>query len=73
MQSADTATGTPIDNRSGGEPDPSNVLPSIGTCGILFSNRIIGGTKTQLFEFPWMALLQYKKRKFQPLICLASG
>ncbi|XP_064550791.1 spaetzle-processing enzyme-like [Drosophila montana] len=61
MQSADTATGTPVENRSGGEPDPSNVLPSIGTCGILFSNRIIGGTKTQLFEFPWMALLQYKK------------
>ncbi|KAL7727639.1 hypothetical protein ACLKA6_014979 [Drosophila palustris] len=54
-------TGASIGNRNEDAPEPGNVLPSIGKCGIMFANRIIGGTKTQLFEFPWMALLKYKK------------
>ncbi|EDW15445.1 spaetzle-processing enzyme [Drosophila mojavensis] len=58
---ADTENVTPVINPSGDELEPGNVLPSIGTCGIMFANRIIGGIKTELFEFPWMALLQYKK------------
>jgi len=58
-----TAVGTSVESRSEDGPEPGNVLPSIGKCGIMFANRIIGGTKTQLFEFPWMALLKYKKRK----------
>lgn len=58
-----TGGGAVVDSRAGEEPDPGNVLPSIGKCGILLANRIIGGTKTQLFEFPWMALLQYKQRE----------
>lgn len=63
MQGAGTGTenATRVVNRSDDEPEPGNVLPSIGNCGIMFANRIIGGIKTELFEFPWMALLQYKK------------
>ncbi|KAH8419185.1 hypothetical protein KR222_009242, partial [Zaprionus bogoriensis] len=60
-QGAATGADPGVDSRSSDDPEPGNVLPSIGKCGILFANRIIGGTKTQLFEFPWMALLQYKK------------
>ncbi|KAF5293939.1 hypothetical protein FQA39_LY13644 [Lamprigera yunnana] len=36
-----------------------NLLPS--DCGVLPGvNRIIGGNRTALFEFPWMALLSYQ-------------
>ncbi|KAH8311664.1 hypothetical protein KR044_007400, partial [Drosophila immigrans] len=62
MASAGSDSGSSGDNRSG-EPEAGNVLPSIGKCGIAFSDRIIGGTKTNIFEFPWMALLKYKAKK----------
>uniref|UniRef100_A0A1L8DQG0 CLIP domain-containing serine protease n=2 Tax=Nyssomyia neivai TaxID=330878 RepID=A0A1L8DQG0_9DIPT len=41
----------------------SNLLPSPeqGNCGADLSERIHGGNKTKIDEFPWMALLQYKK------------
>lgn len=45
-------------------PDVTNhrnlkLLPD--DCGMLPGrNRIIGGNKTSLFEFPWMALLSYE-------------
>ncbi|KAH8268680.1 hypothetical protein KR026_011634, partial [Drosophila bipectinata] len=42
-------------------PLPGNVLPGDDTCGFLFSDRIIGGQNTSLWEFPWMVMLQYKK------------
>ncbi|XP_037953874.1 spaetzle-processing enzyme-like [Teleopsis dalmanni] len=42
-------------------PKPGNVLPEAGKCGISLENRILGGQNTSLFEFPWMALIQYKK------------
>lgn len=36
-----------------------NLLPD--NCGLPFNNnRITGGNKTELFEFPWMALLSYQ-------------
>ncbi|KAH8385649.1 hypothetical protein KR200_005317, partial [Drosophila serrata] len=40
---------------------PGNVLPGTDTCGFLFGDRIVGGTNTTLWEFPWMVLLRYKK------------
>lgn len=48
------------------DPDgqqPGNVLPGTDTCGFLFGDRIVGGTNTTLWEFPWMVLLRYKKRE----------
>jgi len=53
------------------EPTPStrdalqqgDVLPGNDVCGFLFADRIFGGTNTTLWEFPWMVLLQYKKRE----------
>lgn len=66
--SATGGGGSTINNRFSDEPEPGNVLPSIGKCGVFFANRIIGGTKTQLSEFPWMALLQYKKSEYHPLL-----
>lgn len=37
------------------------LLPS--DCGRDLSQRIVGGERTELDEFPWMALLEYQKRK----------
>lgn len=36
-----------------------HLLPT-GDCGIQTSERIFGGNETDLGEFPWMALLQYR-------------
>ncbi|XP_056631648.1 uncharacterized protein LOC130441829 [Diorhabda sublineata] len=37
----------------------NSVLPQRPSCGQDFSEKIYGGIRTQLNEFPWMALLQY--------------
>ena len=39
-----------------------SLLPKPGDCGIDAENRIYGGNRTNLDEYPWMALLQYLKR-----------
>lgn len=40
------------------------ILPGTGTCGLTsLSQRIYGGDDTQLDDYPWIALLQYQKRK----------
>ena len=44
-------------------PQRSPLLPKPGECGIDAENRIYGGNRTNLDEYPWMALLQYSKRK----------
>lgn len=36
-------------------------LPEPGTCGNVISNRIYGGNATKIDEYPWMALIEYKK------------
>lgn len=47
---------------------PPAQLPSPPVCGVDAENRIYGGTTTNVFEFPWLALLKYTKRKiFQRL------
>ena len=45
--------------------DNSNLLPNTRQCGISYDNRIIGGTTTYIDEYPWAALIEYTKRKFQ--------
>lgn len=42
--------------------------PELEECGLQAKdNRIVGGTVAELDEFPWMALLQYRKgRKIEP-------
>ncbi|XP_073814916.1 serine protease ea-like [Musca autumnalis] len=42
------------------DPVPGNKLPEPGDCGKILSNRILGGNVTEIDEFPWMALIQYK-------------
>lgn len=39
-------------------------LPKHPECGTTVEDRIFGGTKTSIFEFPWFALLKYSKRKY---------
>lgn len=41
----------------------SNLLPGTNVCGIQSVSKIVGGEATELNEFPWMALLEYQKRK----------
>lgn len=43
-------------------PNRSSLLPRIGVCGIDAEDRIYGGERTKVNEYPWMVLLQYSKR-----------
>lgn len=43
-------------------PVTSDLLPDGSICGPNTQNRIYGGEKTDLDEFPWMALVEYEKR-----------
>lgn len=49
------------------EPIDSNLLPDASECGLSSQNRIVGGEATELEEFPWMALVEYQKRKAHPI------
>lgn len=42
--------------------------PELEQCGVQANdNRIVGGTVAEIDDFPWMALLQYRKgRKIEP-------
>ncbi|XP_053687417.1 transmembrane protease serine 9-like [Sabethes cyaneus] len=48
------------------EPDPaktySELLPR--HCGVYVPNRIVGGVKTKVFEFPWMAIMLVNDDEF---------
>jgi len=54
------STSQPVQNI---EIDLANnpLLPN--DCGRDLSQRILGGERTELTEFPWMALLEYQKRE----------
>lgn len=39
----------------------SALLPSHEECGIDTQDRIYGGTKASLSEYPWMTLIEYEK------------
>lgn len=51
-----------VENNRGPSQGVNEKLPT--DCGRDLSNRIVGGNVTELDEFPWMALLEYRKRKF---------
>lgn len=69
----DTTSRPPIDQ--GGNPNSSpnlNVrnhplLPS--NCGEDVDERIVGGERTDIDEFPWMVLLEYQKREYKIINC----
>jgi Regulatory CLIP domain of proteinases len=44
-------------------PDAMSLLPDINTCGARTADRIFGGKRTKIDEFPWMALIQYSNGK----------
>ncbi|XP_055609291.1 CLIP domain-containing serine protease B4-like [Uranotaenia lowii] len=47
---------------AGAAPIPaSNILPGTEECGLDLADRIVGGQETGIGEFPWLALLQYRK------------
>ncbi|XP_052888786.1 CLIP domain-containing serine protease B4-like [Anopheles moucheti] len=37
-------------------------LPKLPHCGLQMSDRVIGGQATKINEFPWTALIQYRKQ-----------
>ncbi|CAH0550473.1 unnamed protein product [Brassicogethes aeneus] len=45
----------------GGGSQGASLLPTKENCGVGTENRIYGGEKTDLDEFPWMALIQYER------------
>ncbi|KAH8241318.1 hypothetical protein KR032_007846, partial [Drosophila birchii] len=55
-------------------PEPGNVLPDVDTCGHRPPvGRIFGGTKSQMSEFPWMAMLLYNRGQENGLpLCAGS-
>lgn len=42
----------------------SPLLPTPEMCRVRRFKGIVGGEKTRLDEYPWLALLEYSKRKF---------
>lgn len=52
---------------------PPVQLPRPPGCGVDAENRIYGGTTTNVFEFPWLALLKYSKRKVCHWFCDGVG
>ncbi|XP_065073047.1 CLIP domain-containing serine protease B4-like [Ochlerotatus camptorhynchus] len=43
------------------QKEPVATLPKPPRCGMALSDRLIGGPQTQIDEFPWTALIQYRK------------
>lgn len=53
-----------------------HLIPGFGTCGLTsLAQRIFGGEETQLDEYPWMAIFEYRRRMykyFKSTICFLS-
>lgn len=65
-------TETPNVTEEPEEPDDSftvlsDLLPTPDICKVKLAKRIVGGKKTLEDEYPWMALLEYKKRNYNML------
>jgi Regulatory CLIP domain of proteinases len=50
-----------VNGKSVYQKNPQRRLPKHPQCGIDVQDRIIGGTETTIYEFPWFALLKYSK------------
>uniref|UniRef100_A0AAG5CUB7 CLIP domain-containing serine protease n=1 Tax=Anopheles atroparvus TaxID=41427 RepID=A0AAG5CUB7_ANOAO len=50
----------PVDNRLESLEQRQRLLPD--ECGLHLSDRIIGGERAKLDEYPWMALLQHRRK-----------
>ncbi|KAH8247130.1 hypothetical protein KR032_010672 [Drosophila birchii] len=54
--------------------DGSRLLPQPPNCGgVAIKNRIYGGDDTDLNEFPWMVLLEYRRRSGNGLATSCAG
>lgn len=51
------------ERQSHSKQSSTGLLPKPGVCGFDASDRIFGGERTKIDEYPWMARLQYTKRK----------
>lgn len=56
-----TSSSVPLSPRNPLLPKPGRML---GDCGSDTMDKIYGGNRTKIDEFPWMALVGYSKRKF---------
>lgn len=54
-----TTNAIPVDNRLSLE-QRQQLLPS--ECGLHLSDRIVGGERAKLEEYPWMALIQHRRK-----------
>uniref|UniRef100_A0A182PNA6 CLIP domain-containing serine protease n=1 Tax=Anopheles epiroticus TaxID=199890 RepID=A0A182PNA6_9DIPT len=59
VQTRPPAGTSPVGNRLSYDAQ-LQLLP--GACGIHYTDRIIGGERTQLDEYPWTALIQHRRR-----------
>ncbi|XP_063831600.1 transmembrane protease serine 9-like [Ostrinia nubilalis] len=48
---------------------PINLLPGLDQCGAQNDDRIVGGTRAEIDEHPWMTLLRYDKPKGWGFYC----
>lgn len=61
---SEPTTSQPIENTQI-DLENNSLLPN--DCGRDLSQRILGGERTELSEFPWMVLLEYQKRKWKKI------
>ncbi|KAH8409678.1 hypothetical protein KR222_001579, partial [Zaprionus bogoriensis] len=69
----------PVNNRNPAQPaqqstDGSSLLPQPPTCGaVSIDNKIYGGQDTDLNEFPWLVLLEYRRLSGNGLATSCAG
>lgn len=61
-------TQSPVVAQTDAPQQPRGVLPRPGECGIDAADRIYGGNRTIIDEYPWMVLLQYSKRELRTFL-----
>lgn len=52
-----------IDGSTLDEKVKAKIIPKAPWCGTQATDKISGGTDAGLTEFPWLALIEYTKRK----------
>ncbi|CAD6992971.1 unnamed protein product [Ceratitis capitata] len=48
-------------NVKNNDPYSGKILPVEGSCGVTFNTRIFGGVDSSVDEFPWSALIKYRR------------